>query len=310
MEMKTVIRADEVPEGELRRVSYTDLLTEFQQGQRSRFVRYTSSGALPPPREKPKDPEISQEELFRRRMEQIERETYQKVFAAAEQAGLDLGMKRYEQELAALLPRVERLMRGVQELPVQVFRASEVFLVEVAILLVRHLLQHELSMQPEGIVARVRSVLAESIQRDNLVLRVSPGDADMLRKLPEFERMQVVADVSVTTGSVFLESDFGGVAYDLQQQLQRVEESIRSYLAERLAEHHAALGVEEGASVLEEVIRQSSAASVAMETRLGVISGDEPGDEAGDETSDEDTALLNSMLIDEDLLLEVESETE
>ena len=303
MEGRSFIRSAELNEQHLRRVSYKELLAESQQEERVGFVHYTPSGALPARVEKVKEPEISQEEIFRRRMEQIERETYQKVFAAAEQAGLDMGLKKREQELATLLPRVEKMIRGLEELPVQIFAAAERFLVETAIILVRNLLQHELSVQPEGVMARVKAVLAEAVNRDNLVLYVGSSEVDLIAKLPEFNRIRIEGDPKLASGSVRLESDFGGVSYDIAHQLQSVENSLRLYFQERLEDLQSEQGKAQVMTAMDEAIQKAVSAVEIMESVF-------TDDDVREEEADEDAELLSSLLVSEALLQEVEMETE
>ncbi|MBF0123840.1 MAG: hypothetical protein HQL60_00730 [Magnetococcales bacterium] len=236
METRSFIRAAELDESQFQRVSFTELLDGQRHSSGGDFLRYLPHGATPQPQKQQQEPEIDLEELFRRRMEQLERDTYQKVFAAAEQAGLEMGLKKREQELSILLPRVEQLIRGLEQLPPRIFAVSEQFLVEVAIVLVRELLQHELAIQPDGLVARVRKVLSQVVSQDHLTLYLAPQDVELLTGMAEFRRLRVVADETVSAGSVRVESSFGGVAYDLSQQLQTVEKGLRDYLVERLEE--------------------------------------------------------------------------
>ncbi|MBF0127826.1 MAG: nucleoside triphosphate pyrophosphohydrolase, partial [Magnetococcales bacterium] len=75
-------------------------------------------------------PKIAEEELHQRRLETIEREAYQRAFAAGEEAGLALGEQTMEQEMARLLPQFETVLRQLDGLPRRVFAGAERFLVE------------------------------------------------------------------------------------------------------------------------------------------------------------------------------------
>ncbi|MBF0628250.1 MAG: hypothetical protein HQL91_08510 [Magnetococcales bacterium] len=226
---------------EFRRIGIQELLDAPQQTKREHFLRFRPDGRLPvvvPPK---KEPEISPEELQARRMEQMEREIYQKVFAAAESAGLKAGEERMEREIQALIPRLEGVLANLEQLHVRILAASERYLVETALVLTRELLAAELSLHPEVVAARVKRILARAAGRKALVVRVSPGNARVLSRMKAFANLRIEADELLSPGAVHLESDFGGLEDNLELQLKEVELSMREHLQERLD----AIGVED-----------------------------------------------------------------
>ncbi|MEO5340457.1 MAG: FliH/SctL family protein [Magnetococcus sp. MYC-9] len=216
-----------------RRVSFRELVGDEHPHRGDTFVQFLPDGRLP---EQPhaKEPEVSQEELHQRRLETIERETYQKAFAAGEEAGLALGEETMEREIARLLPQFESVLHQLDLLPKRVFASAERFLVETAILLTRELLTHELTVNPEGIVHRVRRLLDQAVGRRDIVLHLAPDSATILQNLSGFEKLRIEADPDMAPGSVRMESDFGGIEDNLERQLAEVEAGLRSYLQDRL----------------------------------------------------------------------------
>ncbi|MBF0161203.1 MAG: hypothetical protein HQL88_02850 [Magnetococcales bacterium] len=217
-----------------RRVSFQELVGDNNRQHGETFVRFLPDGRLPALQGAAKEPEISPEELHQRRLETIERETYQKAFAAGEEAGLALGEQAMEQEIARLLPQFESVLHQLDALPRRVFASAERFLVETAILLTRELLAHELTVNPEGIVHRVRRLLDQAAGRRDIVLYLAPDSAAILQNVGGFEKLRIEADAAIAPGSVRMESDFGGIEENLERQLADVEAGLRSYLQDRL----------------------------------------------------------------------------
>lgn len=198
------------------------------------FFPYLSNGQLfeEEEEEKPQAPEIDYDELNRRKLEQLERDTYQKAFQAGEQAGLEMG----EEKINLVLARLEGVIDGLDNRPQEIFNASEAFMVETSLVLLKKLFKHELTVNPEGILQRVRAILKEAGDRDAMALRLNPDDAAYVSRLGEFKKIEVVPDQNVNPGSVALETAFGSINDDLYRQLGDVEESLRGYLASRLPE--------------------------------------------------------------------------
>lgn len=198
------------------------------------FIRFKPDGTLVSVTREVKAPPISEEEIQTRRMEQMEREVYQKAFAEGEKTGLEIGQEKMEQQIRALIPQFDNVLRSLDNLPWRIFAASEQFFVETLLSLNRELLAHELSLNPEGVTERIRRIVERSTGRRNITLRVSPGIADILNDIGAFETLEILADETVMPGSVVMESDFGGMEDHLEARLREMETAFRKQLQERL----------------------------------------------------------------------------
>ncbi|MBF0614803.1 MAG: hypothetical protein G8237_14055 [Magnetococcales bacterium] len=228
-----IIKAD-AGAGEFRRIGIQELLAAPQSGKGEHFLRFRPDGRLPVVTPPKKEPEITPAELQARRMEQMEREVYQRVFAAAESAGLKAGEERMEREIQALIPRIEGMMANLEQLHVRILASAERYLVETCLVVVRELLASEMTVNPEIIAARVKRILTRAAGRKGLVVRVTPGNAQVLARMRCFANLRIEADDLLSPGAVHLESDFGGLEDNLELQLKEVELSMREYLQERL----------------------------------------------------------------------------
>ncbi|MBF0423700.1 MAG: hypothetical protein HQL73_11985 [Magnetococcales bacterium] len=232
-----VIRKEESRGEDLRRLLYADLLAAQEQtvDEGETFVRYLPNGRLPDLKRKVEIPPVPEEEIQRRRMEELERELYQKVYAEAEQAGLEIGEQKKQQEINRILPQLENLLRELDGFPERIFAASERFLIETCLTLTREILAHELSVHPEGIVHRIQRILKHAAGRRKIELHIAPEIHEIIKDIKEMEGLELVADSSVKPGSVVMNSDFGGVEDLLEEQLLEVELQIRQLLQERLS---------------------------------------------------------------------------
>ncbi|MBF0214316.1 MAG: hypothetical protein HQM00_12285 [Magnetococcales bacterium] len=262
-----IIKADAAA-GEFRRVGIQELLDAPQSSKREHFLRFRPDGRLPVVTPPKKEPEISPEELQARRLEQMEREIYQRVFAAAESAGLKAGEERMEREILALMPQLEGVLSNLEQLHVRVLASAERYLVETVLVVIRELLASELSLHPEVLAARVKRILSRASGRKQIVIRVSPGNAQVLSRLKGFANLRIEADDLLSPGAVHLESDFGGLEDNLELQLKEVELSMREFLQERLD----AIGEED-------IARQAQSAAVVAAARVPHPLAPDPGSE-------------------------------
>ncbi|MBF0370420.1 MAG: hypothetical protein HQL52_13285 [Magnetococcales bacterium] len=216
-------------------LSYAELVAR-EAPKRSGFLPYQADGKLHRPAPPKKPPAIPPEVLEKKRLEKLEKEVYQKAFAAGEKAGLALGEQKMQQEMDLLLPQLQSILDELETLPGRVFAASERFMVETAIVLVRELVAHELSLEPERINARIQRLLTQVANRREVVVHLAPHLAELMGNLNGFENLRFEANPTVPPGSVRVESDFGGVEDNLGSRLQEMESGMRAALVDRLEE--------------------------------------------------------------------------
>ncbi|MBF0283495.1 MAG: hypothetical protein HQL51_03455 [Magnetococcales bacterium] len=213
----------------VRPVTFAEVIEQEKTPEQAGFQRITANGRPPAKAPVKKEPDISLDEIHRRRLEQIEREAFRRASEAGEKAGLAIGEQKMALEISRLLPRMESVLSELDQLPLRIFEDAERMLVETAIVLVKSLLKHELLINPDGLAERVREILEQAAGRKEVVVRLAPEEANLLNDMPEFKQLRIESDPSVSPGSVRLESDFGGVENDIHRQLARVEDAIRQF---------------------------------------------------------------------------------
>lgn len=105
-----------------------------------------------------------------RRTEEIERDAYEKGFAAGENAGLEMG----KQKAAVLLDRLEKIIEDLQTLRQQVVTEIEPQIMDLAQTIARKILHEELSTRPELIVQIVKEALRRIEKSGTITIRITP----------------------------------------------------------------------------------------------------------------------------------------
>ncbi|MGC2061480.1 MAG: FliH/SctL family protein [Thermodesulfovibrionales bacterium] len=105
-----------------------------------------------------------------RRAEEIERDAYEKGFAAGENAGLEMG----KQKAALPLERLEKIIEDMQKLRQQVVADIELQIMDLAQTMARRIVLEELSTKPELIVQIVREALRRIEKTGTITIRINP----------------------------------------------------------------------------------------------------------------------------------------
>jgi flagellar assembly protein FliH len=166
---------------------------------------------------------------------------YQKAKGEAE-----IQMGTLQQRFAALLARYEQQHQSI-------IIDAEHMLVKLATSLARKVVNAELAQNPQVIVAVVKKALAHVVERERVIIRVSPVDYEQLSGRTDFwapvtERLstlQVESDERIETGGCIIESSAGVIDAQRATQMQELEELIeRTWLASSASREQAALGQE------------------------------------------------------------------
>jgi len=133
-------------------------------------------------------PEISSEELHRkklleleRRTQEIEKDAYGKGFEQGEKDGFEYGQKSAQ----VVRSQLERIVQNLETLPPKIFQDYRDWLARTAVGIARQIVGREIQTSPEIIVDIVGSLLSEAEQHSTLTVYLSPGDMEALEKRTE-----------------------------------------------------------------------------------------------------------------------------
>ena len=151
--------------------------------------------------------------------------------SAAHKKGFEEGQAAGRQSLA---PQVEalqiQLARSIEELTglrPRYRRQAEQDMVALALAVARRILHRELTMAPEALLGLVKAALDKMEAREVHQVRVSRSDAALVRQFFEQigppQRVEVVADANLASGSVLIESSHGLLDASVDTQLAEIE---------------------------------------------------------------------------------------
>jgi flagellar assembly protein FliH len=162
----------------------------------------------------------------------IEKDAYEKGFAAGEKDGLELGFKRFE----AVLQSFQKVLERIQECQKEFYRKHEREMVRFLLTLVSKILRQEIPHAEEVITATLREAFQYIEERSKVRVHLSPKDYEFLIAHPDRlpfsliaenpEGIKLVADSSLLRGGCFLETSFGNIDATLESQLNEVTTGI------------------------------------------------------------------------------------
>jgi len=115
----------------------------------------------------------------RQSAEEMERDAYEKGFAAGEKAGLEMGAQKAE----LLLSRIERMIREIEEFKVQILSEVEPQLLELSCDIARKIVIEELNTKPELIVGMVKEAMRKLERTGPITIKMNPAVQELFKRL-------------------------------------------------------------------------------------------------------------------------------
>ncbi len=179
----------------------------------------------------------AENESLRARIAQLERDGEQReqqAFAAGYRKGESAGQ---EQATARLDPVVEQFARTVNELSQmrrRLRRDAEQDVVKLALAIGRRIVHREMSIDREAILGVVKAALEKLEGREVDCVRVSPEDAEVVKKhldrLGRPGRIEVVADNRLERGTALFETARGKLDASVDTQLEEIQRGLADRL--------------------------------------------------------------------------------
>lgn len=161
------------------------------------------------------------------RTEEIEREAYEKGYAAGEQAGLEMG----ERKAAVLLGRLEEIIADIGEMKPRLLRELEPRIVELSTEIARKILAEELRLSPEAIVMIAREAIRKIERSGPVTVRINPMLKDLFERLKP-SLLEVHGDIrfevdpSVSERGAIVSSQAEEVITDVDEQFRNIVEDM------------------------------------------------------------------------------------
>jgi flagellar assembly protein FliH len=155
--------------------------------------------------------------------------------AALEAAQATLRTK-LDQQLVTILAAIRQAVQGIEYSRQKWQQHWEQHVVELGVAIASRLCRRELSREPAITVQWVRESLEMAAGNAEVVLRLNPDDHQGLkgqieaitRELTGLGNVRMVADGAIAAGGCRVETEFGSLDQQLEQQLDRIAEELLS----------------------------------------------------------------------------------
>jgi flagellar assembly protein FliH len=156
----------------------------------------------------------------------LEREAFAKGFAQGERAGAEAAAERGE----ATLHRLTETLNELTHVRADMIRQTERQMVHLALAIARRILQREVSLDADLLLAMARVALERLGDSVKVTVRLHPDDyaAAGAARVADFttSNVTVVADSRLSRGACRVESDMGLLDVGIDAQLQEVGRAL------------------------------------------------------------------------------------
>jgi len=152
-------------------------------------------------------------------------------FAAGEKAGYDKAKATFDAEINKLKDQTAKYFKQMEDTKKTMINDLEHILLRFCVELVKKIISCELETNREIITATIKRALSIISERENILIRVSPGDIeaasgnkDFLSSVTErLENIRIEVDARIGKGGCIIESNSGLADARLGVQLEEVE---------------------------------------------------------------------------------------
>ncbi len=165
------------------------------------------------------------------RLAAIERDAYEKGFAAGEKAGFEFGRQKADAIFRSLAQIVEEL-EGFRE---RLLTETEKDVVRLSLAIARKVIDLELSVREDIVLNAVKTAIEFTGKATNVVVRLNKDDMETIKKyVPELEQYSVEAkkivlreDPSVSRGGCIVETENATIEHTIEGALREIEERLK-----------------------------------------------------------------------------------
>jgi flagellar assembly protein FliH len=156
----------------------------------------------------------------------VEREAFAKGFAQGEQAGLDSASQRGE----AMLYRLTQTLEELTQVRANMILQTERQMVQLAMAIARRVVQREVSLDPDLLIAMARVALERLGETAQVKVRLHPDDYEAAGAARVAQlagsNVMILADPHLSRGGCRVESDMGILEAGVDAQLQEIARAL------------------------------------------------------------------------------------
>lgn len=200
-------------------------LSRVVSRDRIRFLRFETADKLESPAGGTGKAAKSEQE----RLEEVEREAYQKGFEAGRSSGREMAEQKLEAVLARFAESIAALARTRRDL----VRETEADLIRLAVVIAEKVVREHLEAHPEAVLPMVREALEKVKEAAPVTLYLSADDYERVKEFLErqsehFRGREVHLKVNpeFRRGDCRVECPLGTVDGRLSEQFRRIERAL------------------------------------------------------------------------------------
>jgi flagellar assembly protein FliH len=157
------------------------------------------------------------------------------AYKAGFKQGQEAAQEAMREPLALALASFQHAAETILHLRAQVLRLAEEDVLTLAFHFARKVIQQEALHNREVLSTTLRRALDCLIERDNIVVRVSPADLQQAQELQAdlrnicggIKALTLQADAAIGRGGCVVESTFGEIDARLEAQIEEIEQRFR-----------------------------------------------------------------------------------
>lgn len=185
--------------------------------------------------EAPPEPREDVEEIFRKRLlelerraQEIEKEAYAKGFASGEKDGFEYGQKAVQ----VVKTQLERIASTLEETPAKALFDYRDWLIRTSLKIARQVVRKELLVSPEIISRTVAALLEEAEEHTTLTVYLNPQDLEFMEKRAELDlsanrkHFVLKANKNLERGDCRVESAIQLLDASIESQFANLEDFI------------------------------------------------------------------------------------
>ncbi|GIP33066.1 flagellar assembly protein FliH [Paenibacillus sp. J2TS4] len=170
-----------------------------------------------------------------RRLDLEERERSQ---AQGFQEGYDTGVQQAKEDISKqyenTMAEARTILEQAYETKRQIIRDAEPFLIELSCAIAEKIVQQQLTVSPEWVLAMTKEMLARKRERGTITLCVAPqsfaylqGARDELKLVVDSQaELEIVPDSSVQDQGCVVRSEFGSIDARIETQLAEIKNAL------------------------------------------------------------------------------------
>lgn len=175
-------------------------------------------------------PESDHAEDIGTRIEAIEREAYERGFAAGEKAGFEFGRQKAE----VLFNGIEGLLNELASFKPSLFAKCEKEMAELCLAVAKKVIHRETAIKEDGVLDCLKAAMRSVVAGGEIAIKVNPKDLDIVNsnrtELARFcggvKGMSVESDASLTRGGAVITTNFGEIDATIETALMEIEEKL------------------------------------------------------------------------------------